>query len=313
MSDLLSRAKEEIKKALIEEYLRRHPNVNEQQMVMLYKDGKLLFSDIASVMAEMKVRKNFEDAVLYSAKMIANLAVQENERWEDCCKSTEHSRLILDCLNSSTFAAIDHFVWREEYNYLKKEERACAKFTIALESTKTKISEYKEKEGSIENKKGKLLLIEYLKYVVEQLKVLYRVLKKEVALGDNFTNRASEYIRVTFAKLENRTKEFKLETRHFNKVFSTLKNERHAKIFQDDVLEFNTQLLAETRKTLENATDELKEHNEQRRKQFHEIWESVAILEKRVKEYEEMVNNPDYDKKEARRMVRYMDSDNEKR
>ncbi|MDX9755867.1 MAG: hypothetical protein RBU29_18030, partial [bacterium] len=62
MSDILSRAKEEIKKALIEEYLRRHPGLDEQQVVMLYKDGKLLFSDLAAVMAEMKMRRNFEEA-----------------------------------------------------------------------------------------------------------------------------------------------------------------------------------------------------------------------------------------------------------
>ena len=304
-NDRFSRTRDEITSALIREYIKQHPGIEEQQVVMLCKEGKLLFSDIATVMAEMKVYQNFELSMERSAKMVANLAIQENERWEDCCASSEHSRLILDCLNSSTFSCIDTLTWREGYNSLEKEERACAKITIYLEASKEKMVLLKEEDaGGLRSRKGKTILIEYLNHVVEQLKVLHRVLKKELELGTTFEKKSIEFIEVTFSRLERRPVPFKLETKNFNKVFSTLKNSDKSKIFDKEILDFNRDLLVETKNALNTAVDELKTHNQARREQFHQIWDTIVSIENTVKEIQ-MPEDQAASAKEHRFKTRY--------
>ena len=302
MNDRFSRTKEEITSALIREYVKQHPGIEEQQVVMLCKEGKLLFSDIATVMAEMKVNQNFELTMERSAKMVANLAIQENERWEDCCASTEHSRLILDCLNSSTFSCIDTLTWREGYNQLEREERDCAKITIYLEASKEKMAIIKEDEvEGLRSRKGKMILIEYLNNVISQLKVLHRALKKELELGTTFEKKAVEFIEVTFSRLERRPVPFKLETKNFNKVFSTLKNNDKSKIFDKEILDFNRDLLLETKNSLNSAVDELKSHNEKRREQFHQVWDTIVSIENTVKEIQVLDDQPNTPKESSYR------------
>jgi len=81
-------------------------------------------------------------------------------------------------------------------------------------------------------------------------------------------------------------------------------------------IELNKELLMETRNSLEKAIGEMKEHTEQRRTQFHEVWDAVVSMERTVHEIEtsdDSATSSDLPSKEKTRMARYSRTDKNRR
>jgi thioesterase domain-containing protein len=107
-----------------------------------------------------------------------------------------------------------------------------------------------------------------------------------------------------------------IETRHFNKIYQTLKNDKKVKLCEAESIDLNKEMLLETRNSLEKAIDEMKEHTEQRRTQFHEIWDAVVSMERTIHEIDES-NDPatsnNLPSKEKTRMARFSRTDKNRR
>ncbi|MDP8246403.1 MAG: hypothetical protein P9L94_20130 [Candidatus Hinthialibacter antarcticus] len=293
-SEHYNQAKEEINKALIQEYILRNPGVREQDVIMMNQDGKLIFSDLSSVLAEMKTRKDFDASVIHTEKMTASLAVQENQRWQECYDSATQSKLMVDCLNSSPFNLFDQNQWAEEHEYLRRKESASAKATVKIEEQKLEILKFRNEKVSIHSSRGRTTIISYLQWVIQQLRVLHQLLKKEIGYSELFETSASQFIEVNLASLKNEPEPFSI----LNKIFQTLSGNQAPAIQFGDVSDLNRQVLIETKKTLTSAVDKLSKKVTDKRKAFQIIWTSITALTETVKGLEEL-NRLDADEKAA--------------
>jgi len=290
MSLLYERAKEEITKVLIREYCKQNPGVNENEVIIKCKDGVLIFSDIASVLAELKVRNNFQKALENAGKMYCNLTVHENQRWNDCIESTEHSKIMVDCLHSSPFHHYSPLEWQEMHNFLNNQEQICAKATIRSEECKKKLNDLKKEGISVQSPKGRAVIIEYLNWVIDQLKVLHSVYQKEVEIGDLFAKKANVFIDVKFQGIEHKASKFQIDTADLDKIYKSLKGNKRESLQLEEVRQLNTELLVQTKITLSNCVDEMKTALKSRRERFQEIWIAITQLQDTVDKMEQLNN-----------------------
>ena len=81
-------ASEEIRNALVEEYLRLHPDVKEQDVMLACIDGKLVFTHVAAVLSDLRVRKKFSQCLMQGKRLFSELAIHHDKRWRECMDST---------------------------------------------------------------------------------------------------------------------------------------------------------------------------------------------------------------------------------
>ncbi len=286
MSERYERAKEEITNALVEEYLRQNPGVDKHQVMMACKEGRLILTDMAAVLAEMKVRKNFRDSLDNAGRMFASITVHENQRWKECIASTEQSKLIIDCLHSTPFNLFDSDDWNREHSFIKKQERICARATVKLEEYKEKIADLKKQKKSVQSPIGRTYVIEYLKWVIDQLNVLHKVYGKEIELGDQFEQCASGYVDVTFNEIKKDRTAFDLA--EMNKVLKALTGDKKDALEIDSSMELNIDLLIKAKNSMNEAVEKMKNKVEKRREQFQEVWSTITAMQDVVKNMEEM-------------------------
>ncbi len=288
MSQRYEIAKEQITNILIQEYCKQNPGVRENEVIVKCQDGVLIFSDMASVLAEMKIRKDFQKALENAGKMYSTLAAHENQRWNDCIESTEHSKMMVDCLHSSPFHHYSPLEWQEMHNYFNNQEQICAKATVRLEECKRKLAELKKQGVKIQSSRGRTVIIEYLNWVIDQLKVVHRVFKKEVEIGDVFAKKAKVFIDVKFQSLDKRSTHFRINMDDLNKLFKSLKGSKRESLELENVGRLNVDILMQTKRTLAKSVDEMKGHLQKRREQFQEIWSAISHMRSTVEAMEEM-------------------------
>lgn len=277
-------AREEIRKALVQEYLKKHPGVREQDVMLACVNGELVFTHLAAVLADIKIRKQFSHSLRQASNMFAELAIHQDERWKDCVESVQHSRQIIDCLFSSNFNYFNQAQWSDEHNILKNLEGNCARKTVQLHESSKNMTKLKTRDAAERTSKARNVIIEYLNLVVDQLSVLHEVLQKEVELGDIFNNQSQKYIETNFPKVEKKPIGINIE--EVDKIYKALKGDK--KVSLKKVVDLNANMLVETKNALAKAVDEMKESLKERREQFHQIWSTITQLQEVVKQLEKV-------------------------
>lgn len=286
MSLRYKRAKEEITKILIQEYCKQNPEVKESEVIIKCQDGVLVFTDIASVLAEMKIREGFQKALENAGKMYHTLAAHENQRWNDCIESTEHSKMMVDCLHSTPFHHFSPLEWQDIHNFLNHQEQICAKATIRLEECKKKLLESKKSGVNVQTPQIRGIVIEYLNWVIDQLKVMHDVYNKEVELGELFAKKAKVFIDVKFQAIETKAAKFQIDSADLDKIYKSMKGDKRISLNLDDVRQLNIEILEKTKNTLSDSVDEMKSVLKIRREQFHQIWNAITLLQDTVENME---------------------------
>ena len=277
-------AREEIRKALVQEYLKKHPNVREQDVLLACEKGELIIIDMASVLADMQMRRRFSHNLEKAHNLFAELSVHQDERWQDCVKSTQHSRQIVDCLHSSTFNYFDQIAWSDQHNFLKRQEGICARKTVQIHEINKHMAQIQTQEATARTSKARTVIIEYFHLVIAQLKSLHAVFSREVDLGEIFYGQANKYIQCQFTRIQPQSTT--IHCGEIAKIHAALKGDK--KVTPDKVLEFNESMLLETKNALEKSVDQLKTNLEARRVQFQEIWATVAAIQDLVQNLEEI-------------------------
>ncbi|MEW6239085.1 MAG: hypothetical protein AB1656_27200 [Candidatus Omnitrophota bacterium] len=277
-------AREEIRKALVKEYVRQHPDVKEQDVLLACIEGKLVFTHIAAALSDMKIRKNFMQS-LYEAKgLFADLAIHQDERWQDCIASTQHSKMMIDCLYSSHFRYFQEAQWNEQHNFLRSQEEVCANKTVMLHHAAERLGRMKVSGMRDNQSQVRSLAIVYLKLVIDQLKVLHDVFQREVEVGDIFGEQSAKLIDAAFRKIHKKAEQTDLA--NIATLYRALKGDR--KITIDRVIDLNEDMLHETKNTLTRAIDDLKKDLVVRREQFEQIWATMSAMQNVVKNLEEI-------------------------
>lgn len=278
----LDHAKEKIRKALVYEYMKRNPGTREQDVVLACKNGKLVFTEISIVLADTELRNQSTQIFKQAASMFSELAIHQDERWNDCVESTHHSLQMIDCLHSSLFECIDDHERMEKEKTIKSLERLCARITVSLYETTKELKNSKAQIASEVTSATRGIVLRYLNTVIDQLNVLHSVLKQEVDLGDLFHEQTRNFVDIQLSRISTKSAAFRIED--ISKMYKALKGDKRASI--DIAMDFNRRILLSTQKTLGQAVDDLTKSLSQRRKKIQEIWVTISQLQQTAKQIE---------------------------
>jgi len=282
----LDYAQEEIRKALVQEYLRKHPGVREQDVVLACKDGQLVFTEISAVLADVELRKQSGQVLLQANRMFAELAVHHDERWKECVQSAQHCRQIIDCLHSSNFGYLSEMERFHHLNVVKRLEKVCASSTVSLHDATQKLAALKEPQKEANTLRTKSLVIDYLVLVIDQLKSLLSMLKQETKLSDFFLEQSQRYLSDPFVPGTRAAQSFSIQKTR--ETWLAVNEKKECKISTlDDAYALNEEILIETKNALLEAVEEIKTILIQRRKRIHDIWMSISSIEETVQSIDE--------------------------
>ncbi|MGI6457595.1 MAG: hypothetical protein ACOX5R_18530 [bacterium] len=277
-------ASEEIRNALVEEYLRLHPDVKEQDVMLACIDGKLVFTHVAAVLSDLRVRKKFSQCLMQGKRLFSELAIHHDKRWRECMDSTRHSKQVVDCLHSTHFNFFNDDQWNEQHMFLKRVEKNCARRTVILHEAKDKLGKIRLEEAKKRSPKARVAVIEYLNTIVEQLKSVQKAYEYELNIGDTFSDLSQKFIRKRLSMIKKREIPFSLKD--FSELYKTLKGDKKATL--SSILDGHENILLKTKNALTRALEDMKENLEERRAQFQEIWEVISSLEQMVESLEEV-------------------------
>lgn len=285
MNDQLFRyAKEEIRKALVQDYINRNPGIREQDVILSCHDGELELTHLSAVMSNIQTRKHYSQGVAKANILFAEMPAHRNERWLDCVVSAYHSKKIIDCLQSSLLQTMTRKEWEEGYADFAEKETSCALMTVKIQETQNLLSRFKSHNTPNQHLESRRLLIRFLKQVIDQLKIVHAVFIKEVSLGDKYAVASEKFMDVNFPAIETVIPKTNMEV--LTEKYKFLKENPKANI--ERIYELNLSALNETKLVLEKALDEIKKQLHLRRDQYEKIWAAIAKIQDMMHKMEDV-------------------------
>ncbi len=278
-------AQEEIRKALVQEYLRKHPGVREQDVVLACKEGKLVFTQISEVLADVELRKQSGTILLQANRMFAELAVHHDERWQECVQSTHFCKQMVDCLHSTNFNYFNDMQRYQKLNVIQRMEGICAAKTVQLHEASRKLAALDETERRINPRKVRPLVIDYLLLMIEQLKTLLSVFNQEIKLSDLFLRKANQQYATQHEEEIYSVGAFSIdETRSQWENINTGTGKK--KFDVNDSYYLNETILLETKNALLATVETIRHRLAERRKRVQQIWTSISEMQVTVSDME---------------------------
>ncbi len=271
MVDEYSNAGDQIKEALIDEFLRSNPGVARSQVVTRLVNGRMVCDTIDKVMAsasKLRIQKEDKEALQ------KHLAVQEDERYQACQTAINSAKKIVNFLFASTFAAFDLTEKNENLNFLRRNERLVLDRSHNLHEIKKEFLQMMGGKINPTHARTKSEVSRYFKAVLEQLKAQHAIYKREHELGTRFSTNCRDFIKDNIASVKGQLKKTTLKT--VSQAYAIAKRESAATGGASDI----------SREALEEALAEMDESLDKRRIQFQAIEKIIAYLEKLVKEIE---------------------------
>lgn len=293
-------AKEQIRQALVHEYLQRHPNVREQDVVMACINGELVFTHFSAILEDIQIRKHYSQGLAQAKNLFAELPIHRDKRWQDCVASTRHSNRMIDCLNSSHFKYyFNKQSWSQHHQFIKDKEGKCALSTVRIFEARKQLAKRRKVLKNRQINKTRALVIDYLRWLIEQSKNLLEICKREMDLGDMFAEEARKYLQVNFPSIGKTANKADMES--LLKIFRQQKF--NSAMTKDQIMALNMEALVKTKNALFSKLEELKTLLEKRRDQYDTIWNQISEMQKTLNEME---SKPESTTKKSRKMPRYL-------
>ncbi len=277
-------AQEGIRQALVQQYVKDNPGIRERDVVIACKNGKLFFTDITSFLADDELKNKSGTNILQANRMFESLPVHNDENWQDSIESVSNSRQIIDCLHSSPFCVFTDIERIDHLNSIKNLESLCAAKTVHYNDISKKMSALKEDGISLVTSRARVVILDYLYAVIDQLKTLLTIFNYEVKIGNLFLKQSSKFLDMNLKDNHGDPASFDLS--QINNINKTMSGNNRLSI--DDSLSFNENILIETRKTLLKTLQSMKKKLAQRRMKIQEIWADISALQQPI---EELKNN----------------------
>ena len=303
-------AKEKIRRALVYEYLKKHPGVREQDVILACRNGELIFTEISTVLADAELRKQSSHIFKQANSLFSELAIHRDERWLDCVESVKHCIQMIECLHSSLLSSFSNEERIQEERFVKSPERLCCRITVDIHEVIKELKLTRKMGFEHVSPKVRRLVLSYLQYVIDQLQVLFTVLNREIELGDIFVHKTESLLNLHWEKIQKKAIAFRVTD--LVNLMKALRGDNRATL--ETSIELNQAILVTTKRSLEHAVDDLKKNLTQRRRQIQEIWVSISSLQETVKQVEDSLQtkpvgdsvSPEISPSPVKRMVRFL-------
>ena len=196
-------AAEEMKESIIDAYLRKHPGVMREHMVTKMVNGRPVVDQIHNVLQSAGSKVHVTEIHSKSdKKLIEELRKGGDERLAVCVRSIENSKQYIDWLFLSKFTGFTETDKNDNLLFLVKRQQICEDKALDLYTVKIKMAELMSNPVKPSPSMIKTLTAEYLQSVLGQLKSQHGTYKKEVTLGDRFSDSMKDFLKKEFGQVK---------------------------------------------------------------------------------------------------------------
>ncbi len=266
-------AANELKEMIIEGYLKKHPEVKRSELVTKLVNGKIVVGTIGEIFGKMAQRKDLQDLEeRKKRKLLGEVTKSGDERHEKILTSLRSSLQYIHWLATSCNTGFSKQEQEENIHYLKKQKQLGADRAIGVYQAKMKILEAMRQASTKTKSLVQTLTFEYLEAVRDQLKVQANSYKREVQLGDHFSNTSKQFIQSAFSRIRTKMQE---------NAMLALKGA--VEILKKDGINVGDLNSNQDIQKLNQALLELEERLETRRHEFKTLHEIVTYLDEVIK------------------------------
>lgn len=271
-------AAEEMKESIIDAYLRKHPDVLREQVVTKMINGRIVVDQIGNVLNTSGKAQITEIHSKNEKKLIAELRKGGDERLAVCVRSIENSKQYIDWLFNSKFTGFAETDKNDNILFLDKRQQICEDKALDLYNVKIKFSDLMNNPVKPSPSMIKTLTAEYLQAVLGQLKSQHGTYKKEVTLGDHFSDSMKDFLKKEFGQVKEMATPSTLKA--CQKAFLILQKE-HINI---------TDIASKGKlNELSGSLDRLGDQLQQRKHELEVIHKMVTSLEQLIEQIESKI------------------------
>jgi len=273
-----SHAAEQFKETIIEEYLKRNPGVKRSEIMTKLVNGRIVVGTIQEILTNLSSRTSSKAKTACPDRNIVDKLKGEDERLAASFQSIESCKHYIEWLFSSRSSGFSEDDRNQNIEYLTRHGTICEYRAIDLHESKMKFAQ--AMTGKLKPTRSLIhtLLTEYMQTVLEQLKSQRLIYKREVELGDQFSQISREYIR----KLHATSKPSVIKA--VSKVADVLKSNK---------IDISGITNANDIKGLTAALDRLGAQLQQRREEYAILQEFITVFESVIEQLKAMQPEPE--------------------
>ncbi|RJP29276.1 MAG: hypothetical protein C4527_11425 [Candidatus Omnitrophota bacterium] len=288
-----SKAADEFKDVLIEEYLKKHPGISRSEIMTRTINGRVIIDTINNVFKHAAGRKTFQDTK--EQNKIKDLLASGDQRLNASVLSINTCRNYVQWLYRSLTKVFGEKERDAELVSLKRKEDACGKLALTAHEAKQKLVAMMNEKVKAASSLARTLMQETLHAVAELLKCQASIYKREVELGSQVSKFMRDFIESSISIAKALVKPSTINA--MAKAYQILKNE---------TLDISKIDSADNIKKLKLAVGELEEQLEKRREDLEAIKKMIDFVEDVLAaagELQKMEKPPEPEKVSARRMA----------
>lgn len=264
---------DQIREALIDEYLQKNPGIARAQVITRMVNGRVVCDTITQVLATVSARKITQQEQELIKKQ---LEVQEDDRYQEGKISVQTSKRIVDFLFTSSFPGFGLNEKNENLNFLRRHERILVDRAYAMHEVKKEFLQMMDGRMNPSSARTATLMQRYFQAILEQLKAQGAIYQKEYDLGSIFTGFARDFLKENVQAIKSKIKASVLKT--IAQAYTLAKKATDANLPDINTID---------RDLLEAALAEMDEGLDKRRIQIQAIEKVIAFVEKLVKDIQE--------------------------
>lgn len=292
--DDYSYAAEQMKEIIINDYLRKHPDVKRHEIVTKTVNGRVIVETITSTFNKLSEKNKEKSLSPKEKKLLSHLAQGGDVRYASTLDSAGSCRQYVDWLLAATFAAFTENDHVSNMEFLEKREIEAGKRAQELLYVRKKFTDQMSATTKPSRSLIQTLMMEYIASVMRQLKVQSQCFGKEIELGKLFNAHVKTFLRDNFDRLSSVPE----------KVIATIG--KAFKILQKGSPQSINVTGKEDHKKVQELLDKQHQELSVRRQEYEMIKQLIAFLENMLNQMNEPEEEAPPPKKEQSGSTRRM-------
>ncbi|MBD3266974.1 hypothetical protein GF373_09915 [bacterium] len=264
-------AAEQMKQSIVEDYLKRNPDVSRSEVVTKLVNGRIVVGTMKEIFKKISNKQNQRSAP--DQKLLKKLSEGGDVRYSRCLNSIKFSKNYIQWLSVYKFTGFSDQDQKESLEYLNQQDMICGDKAKELYEAKVKFAEAMQQTRKPTRSLVQTLMLEYLSSTREQLNSQRLIYKKEVELGNKFGASSTNLIQNNFATI-----------RSVKNPKAMRAVEKAIKILKDNAIQVPSITKEADVKLLTKSLDDLDGKLEDRRKEFNDLNALVKFLDTVIEE-----------------------------
>ena len=269
--DQYSYVAEQLKESIIQDYLKKHPDVSRADIVTKTVNGRVIVETVTNAFSRVSERAKQEKFSSPGDKKALEMLNEEaDERYQRMQESVSSCRSMVDWLFDWQFSGFDEEKKQTNSAFLDAKEEQIDRRSIDLLYVKKKFADAMQSKSKAPQSVIKVMTLEYVNCLLDQLKAQADIYNKEIELGGFFSSSVKRFIADNIDALENSDEKI---LKYVGMTVAFL---------QKNIIKGVHVSGEEDHKKLSESLDRLDEQLRYRREQYEQIKNLIQVIEKMI-------------------------------